>query len=106
MFYLLYVFFILMIRRPPRSTRTDTLFPDTTLFRSSFFDAAIRGRRHVTPPRKARADRHPLVGSGMSNPVLPVRRAHERAVPAPFSIHETRCSHASPALPVLRRPRR
>src|SRR3546814_4436249 len=23
-----------MIRRPPRSTRTDTLFPDTTLFRS------------------------------------------------------------------------
>src|SRR3546814_10536286 len=27
-------FFVLMIRRPPRSTRTDTLFPDTTLFRS------------------------------------------------------------------------
>src|SRR3546814_10966132 len=26
--------FCLMIRRPPRSTRTDTLFPDTTLFRS------------------------------------------------------------------------
>src|SRR3546814_4540484 len=25
-----------MIRRPPRSTRTDTLFPDTTLFRSPF----------------------------------------------------------------------
>src|SRR3546814_16842622 len=30
---LMYVFF-LMIRRPPRSTRTDTLFPYTTLFRS------------------------------------------------------------------------
>src|SRR3546814_4983956 len=29
-------FFFLMIRRPPRSTRTDTLFPYTTLFRSSF----------------------------------------------------------------------
>src|SRR3546814_7818003 len=27
-------FFCLMIRRPPRSTRTDTLFPYTTLFRS------------------------------------------------------------------------
>src|SRR3546814_8056420 len=27
--------FIFMIRRPPRSTRTDTLFPYTTLFRSS-----------------------------------------------------------------------
>src|SRR3546814_3631814 len=26
--------FYLMMRRPPRSTRTDTLFPDTTLFRS------------------------------------------------------------------------
>src|SRR3546814_13063628 len=30
-----------MIRRPPRSTRTDTLFPYTTLFRSAFsFDQA------------------------------------------------------------------
>src|SRR3546814_9727488 len=29
-----------MIRRPPRSTRTDTLFPYTTLFRS--FDATLR----------------------------------------------------------------
>src|SRR3546814_19993182 len=28
------VFFFLMIRRPPRSTRTDTLLPYTTLFRS------------------------------------------------------------------------
>src|SRR3546814_3626087 len=27
-------FFVLMIRQPPRSTRTDTLFPYTTLFRS------------------------------------------------------------------------
>src|SRR3546814_8045361 len=30
------VIFFLMIRRPPRSTRTDTLFPYTTLFRSLF----------------------------------------------------------------------
>src|SRR3546814_1467209 len=29
------VFCVLMIRRPPRSTRTDTLFPYTTLFRSA-----------------------------------------------------------------------
>src|SRR3546814_17933297 len=28
-----YIYFV-MIRRPPRSTRTDTLFPDTTLFRA------------------------------------------------------------------------
>src|SRR3546814_16134987 len=31
---LILLFFFLMIRRPPRSTRTDTLFPYTTLFRS------------------------------------------------------------------------
>src|SRR3546814_18067513 len=35
------VFFFLMIRRPPRSTRTDTLFPYTTLFRS-IVDERIR----------------------------------------------------------------
>src|SRR3546814_2595502 len=30
-----------MIRRPPRSTRTDTLFPDTTLFRSNGVDFTL-----------------------------------------------------------------
>src|SRR3546814_4709900 len=35
-----------MIRRPPRSTRTDTLFPYTTLFRSY----ATPGVTQVTPP--------------------------------------------------------
>src|SRR3546814_17452760 len=34
----MYIFF-LMIRRPPRSTRTDTLFPYTTLFRSDVTSA-------------------------------------------------------------------
>src|SRR3546814_1650545 len=37
------VFFFLMIRRPPGSTRTDTLFPYTTLFRSA------RRRGHFQP---------------------------------------------------------
>src|SRR3546814_1086766 len=71
-------FFFLMIRRPPRSTRTDTLFPYTTLFRSSApacrrrprvcsrgggGDRAIRGqrarfhrKRNNIPPRVARAN--------------------------------------------------
>src|SRR3546814_11462317 len=40
-----HVIFCLMIRRPPRSTRTDTLFPYTTLFRS-------RARRCVSPWRR------------------------------------------------------
>src|SRR3546814_12425977 len=38
-------FFFLMIRRPPRSTRTDTLFPYTTLFRST---AAAQMREMLT----------------------------------------------------------
>src|SRR3546814_19733877 len=39
-----------MIRRPPRSTRTDTLFPYTTLFRSRVPDdlaAALRGWTNI-----------------------------------------------------------
>src|SRR3546814_17894949 len=34
-----------MIRRPPRSTRTDTLFPYTTLFRSRW---RLRQRKHLS----------------------------------------------------------
>src|SRR3546814_14967962 len=38
------MFFFLMLRRPPRSTRTDTLFPYTTLFRSLVRDdIGLRG---------------------------------------------------------------
>src|SRR3546814_2794930 len=48
-------FFFLMIRRPPRSTRTDTLFPYTTLFRSTIDgvqnatlgDAILNTGKHV-----------------------------------------------------------
>src|SRR3546814_12361543 len=36
-----FVFFFLMIRRPPRSTRTDTLFPYTTLFRSAAWRPSV-----------------------------------------------------------------
>src|SRR3546814_4797501 len=44
-----------MIRRPPRSTRTDTLFPYTTLFRSLV--------------RFARPTRHPTLKAGRDNQV-------------------------------------
>src|SRR3546814_19265921 len=37
--YVFVLIFFLMIRRPPRSTRTDTLFPYTTLFRSHLLKA-------------------------------------------------------------------
>src|SRR3546814_15076649 len=44
--------FVLMIRRPPRSTRTDTLFPDTTLFQGS--DRGLyRTQVGRGPPRRA-----------------------------------------------------
>src|SRR3546814_16453607 len=36
-------FFFLMLRRPPRSTRTDTLFPSTTPFRSRIKPCLLRG---------------------------------------------------------------
>src|SRR3546814_19502697 len=39
----LFTFFFLMIRRPPRSTRTATLFPYTTLFRSDLAACRIGG---------------------------------------------------------------
>src|SRR3546814_17718293 len=39
-----------MIRRPPRSTRTDTLFPYTTLFRSQSIGAVpLKNAVHVLP---------------------------------------------------------
>src|SRR3546814_13529633 len=46
-FLLIFRFFVLMIRRPPRSTRTDTRFPYTTRFRS---------------PRALRLGDEPLLG--------------------------------------------
>src|SRR5258707_10195477 len=54
-----FIFFFLMIRRPPRST----LFPYTTLFRSSFGDVSpvrtlISGIRTSTPSRFARSEEH------------------------------------------------
>src|SRR3546814_11777193 len=47
-----------MLRRPPRSTRTDTLFPYTTLFRSHQFDPAkARKLRIILRFRLGRLDR-------------------------------------------------
>src|SRR3546814_17403941 len=56
------LFFLLMIRRPPGSTRTDTLFPYTTLFRSDALGAGA-----VAQPddrARGRPDRH---GQGGEN---------------------------------------
>src|SRR3546814_7281378 len=55
------MFFFLIIRRPPRSTRTDTLFPYTTLFRSR---SGSSGR----PPSGRGRDRSPGRPSGTGRP--------------------------------------
>src|SRR3546814_11521217 len=47
-----------MIRRPPRSTRTDTLFPYTTLFRSKLSTNGF-GERGTIPPRAPLPQRRP-----------------------------------------------
>src|SRR3546814_18440998 len=60
-----------MIRRPPRSTRTDTLFPYTTLFRSAY-SLDRGGDAHFRP----RGDpRHSPPAPGRRGHRLPVRRA-------------------------------
>src|SRR3546814_4091522 len=56
--------FFLMIRRPPRSTRTDTLFPYTTLFRSDRRKGEIRFRFRRRQP----APTCPDGWSGRSSP--------------------------------------
>src|SRR3546814_20728026 len=53
MYVVLFLFFFLMIRRPPRSTRTDTLFPYTTLFRS-FSKACSRAAAQLPVPSAMR----------------------------------------------------
>src|SRR3546814_14371474 len=60
-----FCFFFLMIRRPPRSTRTDTLFPYTTLFRSVPAKAtapAKVGQYHLI---RSRPSNHKPLGSSL-----------------------------------------
>src|SRR3546814_15022327 len=54
-----------MIRRPPRSTRTDTLFPYTTLFRS-----ADRPAQHIHPQIDVRSAGDLLSRAGFAMPVV------------------------------------
>src|SRR3546814_16639319 len=52
-----FVLFFLMIRRPPRSTRTDTLFPYTTLFRSQSREQPLQDRQRSSASPTAGSDR-------------------------------------------------
>src|SRR3546814_11187966 len=61
-----------MIRRPPRSTRTDTLFPYTTLFRSGRRDRrAVAGRQDSIAPDPDAHHRPRPVWTGTSGQTAP-----------------------------------
>src|SRR3546814_16213851 len=71
-------FFFLMVRRPPGSTRTDTLFPYTTLFRSTSCD--LEARQALA----AFADRYDIARiawqeSGTPEPVVARRPVDDRS---------------------------
>src|SRR3546814_8234080 len=73
----MYFIFFLMIRRPPISTRTDTLFPYTTLFRSPAFPVddgqpGILRRALFRCHRRLAGDRQSAVAMGVT-----VRRSEE-----------------------------
>src|SRR3546814_20142207 len=92
------IFFFLMIRRPPRSTRTDTLFPYTTLFRSHQLLALGKSAlAHV-------AERKPCHGGSV--PTIAVQSALEqpdRTLQAPGFVLLARGGHqlGDVALPAL-----
>src|SRR3546814_19462216 len=69
--------FFLMIRRPPRSTRTDTLFPYTTLFRSD-----LAGRAVAVDAGGERADAANIVGEIGDDEAVGVAVRGERALRA------------------------
>src|SRR3546814_18704235 len=99
--FMICVFFFLMIRRPPISTRTDTLFPYTTLFRSAWSpcspwtDSVLPNDVHVPLLSRQQSSRvrQPWEESGPStsgllpfacaSPSSPTRPAHVPLRPQP-----------------------
>src|SRR2546427_2720532 len=89
--HLTYLFFFLMIRRPPRST----LFPYTTLFRSGFTDPAKhmpgkpRSRKNNSESR--RSEEHTSELQSQSNLVcrllLEKKKKNKQSIVAPVHIH-------------------
>src|SRR3546814_3223976 len=68
-----------MIRRPPRSTRTDTLFPYTTLFRSG---RPAHHRRHEQDVASARRRTH-STGASSRDRLTPKRNQKECSSSSP-----------------------
>src|SRR3546814_7431112 len=86
------VFFFLMIRRPPRSTRTDTLFPYTTLFRSRKRDAeAHQCVQPILHPEDRRADQKIAHGAAADPGDEREKGERDEGLPAPSRRQRTGC---------------
>src|SRR3546814_11411298 len=86
-----------MIRRPPISTRTDTLFPYTTLFRSPRTGSDRWAAPTASAPRSPRTARE-------SSPLYPRRRARRAPVSSPDR-RSAACPRPIPAPPRRCQPR-
>src|SRR3546814_11227105 len=86
---LCYIIFFVIVRRPPRSTRTDTLLPYTTLFRSNAATERIAHHRHLVYAKPVEQGGHlvdpdllvfdPALGIGIAKPEH-VRRNDAKAL--------------------------
>src|SRR3546814_12429346 len=93
-----------MIRRPPRSTRTDTLFPYTTLFRSAgFFESR---RRQLTGLAYRILGTLAEAEDAVQDTFLKWREADQDAIDNPAAWLTTACTRRClDLLPSARRPR-
>src|SRR3546814_3782948 len=95
-----------MIRRPPRSTRTDTLFPYTTLFRSVHSlvksartgerDSNPRRRQHVSLPRQGRDKEWPFSDEWCNSSAIHAATASSLLLPAASSSRFSRLFTRAP----------
>src|SRR3546814_12558219 len=80
-----------MIRRPPRSTRTDTLFPYTTLFRSRLLNhMRATGLRQCTPVNSdPEVTEQPLLGLSSGYVLRSADRFPKQGSKFPWQVHQS-----------------
>src|SRR3546814_10573765 len=96
------MFFFVMLRRPPRSTRTDTRFPYTTLFRSK---PASGAKRSEARPSRKTARRRPTRRLGQGSATAhgdPVLRQRIRSVGSRRGIQDRSEEHTSELQSLMR----